>query len=201
MKYFNLKILLSCCLFFFSISSNAQKVPPLSAETASQVAKKQGNNRLYKGGAIGGHISNNSLYVSIAPQVGYRIVNGKVFKILPGVSFMYQYYQSTNGFFDFSSKNFSTNVYGPCVFTRFYLKNFFVHGEYRYLWYQASQYLENGAYSKISSHDDFLLVGIGMFFPVGRNKEISVSILIDVLKHKDNYKIHDNPSVNIAFSF
>lgn len=198
------KQLIICCLCLILCNIVAQAAHSDSAETippSTINSGKFGLRKMYFGGGIGGHVSNNSLYFNVFPQIGYRLVDTKIFDFVPGVSFTYQYYQATDGFLKTSPDNYSTNVYGPGVFARFYLKNFFAHAEYQYLWYQTPEWLPNGSYKNVKANDDFLLVGVGVKFPVGRRSGISVSVLFDVLQHQDDYKIYDNPVVNIGFSF
>lgn len=176
-----------------STSTKSKDTSP-KAKKIKNPSQKSHKNKLFIGGGIGGHISEHNLYFNISPQVGYRLVNTRLFKLIPGISFTYQYNQYTEEWFKTSSKNPSTSVYGPGVFARFFVKNFFAHAEYQYLWY--SPYYENG-----TNQDDFLLVGAGMHFPIAKRMGFSVSVLFDVLPHSDNYKIYQNPIINFGISF
>ncbi|MDD4847952.1 MAG: hypothetical protein PHR53_04210 [Bacteroidales bacterium] len=214
MKHFLFNFFLVGCFCISSMNLTAQTdslitpaEPVVAEQPAPQVAKPAPNKakkgtktssfnarRLFFGGGIGGHISNSSLYFNIAPQVGYYLVNGRIFRFLPGVSFTYQYYQATDGFLQIDKNYPSNNIYGPGVFTRFFVNNFFAHAEYQYLWYKLNTK---------TIQDDYLLVGVGMRFPMGKRGGVTVSVLLDVLPHDKNegYTIYDNPIVNIGFSF
>lgn len=210
--FFKTLIIFLFCSFSLNLSSQTEVInmsnntksailqssdEPLFSQPISTLQQSGSNfnfDRLFLGGSLGGHISNNSYYFNISPQIGYYILKYPRFKLLQGASFMFQYYQTTTAIFQARNTYSPQIIYGPGLFTRCYYKDFFTHAEFQHLWNQ---------YDNKKIDDNYFLIGVGASFTGSGRFGLSLSILFDVLSHqKEEYeKIYDNPIISIGVTF
>jgi hypothetical protein len=149
--------------------------------------------------------------INISPEIMIRTVDQLHF----GIGFSYDYYEAKQYFLDDSTKSyidFKANVYGGRIFTRYYLRilfdnflgNFFVHGEYEYLYY-TRPYKEdpkgniidpyNYTYSKGKDVQEISSLFIG----VGYEQSISPRAFIDILILYNLNETYNSPYANPVF--
>lgn len=137
--------------------------------------------RIYFGGGLGLSMGRYQTNVSLSPIVGYMITQ----QWSAGVGVMYQYIKLKN-------YDFSYNVWGGKLFTRYNINQFFIQSEYDYVTFNFDENNRDTATR--------LLAGGGISQPLGNKGAINLVALYDLTYN--NTGPYDSPWVfRIYFSF
>ncbi|TVR79006.1 MAG: hypothetical protein EA412_07180 [Chitinophagaceae bacterium] len=143
--------------------------------------------RFFMGGGIGAGFGTYT-YVNVSPMAGYFVTD----RLALGLGGIYQY-------FNYRPYNFSTNIYGGSVFSRFYiLENFFAHAEYEVINLEGFV-IDNtgGIVERGRLNVDAFYLGGGYAQPVGRNSAFYFMALFDLLQSQ--YSVNRNPVIRVGF--
>ncbi len=156
----------------FSSSAIAQNPEPVFEDDKFK-------DRIYLGGNFG-LMFGTFTFVDVSPLVGYRVTND--FSV--GLGATYIYWSGSYRTFSGNQVNYKSNIYGGRVFARHNVfKNYFLHAEYESLNFQFYNPLA-GAGELQREWVPGLMLGGGLFQPLGRRSGINMMVLYNVL--------HDN---------
>lgn len=166
-------------LNLFALKLTAQ--PPQSGETFWD--------KVYFGGNFGLQFGNQTL-VDINPLVGYRLTE----KLSVGFSATYIYYHITDSYYQL---DYSTNIYGGSIFTRYYLlENIFAHVEGEVLNLEVPDYFRN----RFVRENIFgFYVGGGYRQPLGDRSSLNILLLYNL--NEDRNSPYQNPIIRVGFGF
>ncbi|MFY0624773.1 MAG: hypothetical protein JXR07_00645 [Reichenbachiella sp.] len=148
--------------------------------------------------SFGFSFGQGSLYLTAAPAVGYKILDGWDAGV--GMFYSYSKFDEQPGYFGYSS-----NTIGGNFFSRFVIKEpFFIMAQYEVM----GTVLEidapnNGGYSEERDPYDAFLAGGGIMQPVGRNGAFVASILYN-FSYNSNDPFDNGPYTSpyaISFGF
>lgn len=148
------------------------------------------SDRLFFGGNFGLQFGDYT-YININPLAGYKITD----KFSAGLSITYIYYKVNDDYYGY---DYSTNVYGGSIFSRYLLfENLFAHAELEMLNMEVYDYFNN---PKGRQTVPSLLLGAGYRMPMGMNSSFSIMALFEVLE--DPYSPYQaNPIIRIGVGF
>ena len=152
------------------------------------------NNKFFTGGGLGFQFGTVTI-IDVSPIIGYMITDN----LAIGTSFTYQYLNDKR-----YSPNYSTNVYGGSLFTRYYMFNdFFAHAEYEILNYDYYTYYfsSNGSFvekEKMNVTVSNILLWGGYRQLVGGRTYINLMILLYF--NESIYSIYSNPIFMIGIN-
>lgn len=186
------KIILIICLFLSS-AAYAQR-------TFEEGEKPELKDRIYFGGSFAATFGTvTSVYIS--PVVGYMITPG----LSGGIGITYQYYKDNR-----YSTSYNSNSYGGRLFLRQNINiiklPLFVYGEYETLNMEGPNYDPiNDDYYYSRDWYPRVLLGGGLFQPMGKRGGFYIAVLYDVI-HSGNSTTNPSPYgsawvYRIGFSF
>jgi hypothetical protein len=130
------------------------------------------NERFIVGGGLGLSISSVQDFVSVSPEVGYRVTA----RLIPGIGITYRY---TN--YKYFRPSIKLSDYGVSPFVRFIVhKNIFIHTEVQYLNYE----FPTSSTETIRRDFTSFLAGGGFFQPVGGRASLYIMALYN-FSYKD----------------
>jgi len=138
-------------------------------------------NKIFLGGNFGLQFGNTTI-INISPNISYKVTEN----LIGGIGVIYQYY-------NFKDYNYSTNVYGFNIFTRYYFySNLFGHAEYELINMDSPMYLK-----KKRINVDSFFIGGGITKKMSENSSINFYILWNMLE--EIYTPYENPIIRISF--
>lgn len=168
----------------------APEPAPRENEPAARNSSGSGSfeNRIFTGGDFGLQFG-SSTYILVAPLVGYRITE----QFSAGITGKYIYYSIKD---DYAGFDYSTNIYGGGVFTRYnVMEEIFLHAEFEAL----SMEVPISVYEMNRRIVSGLFLGAGYRQFIGDYSSLNLMILFDVIE--DKYSPYTNPQVHIGFDF
>jgi hypothetical protein len=151
--------------------------------------------RFFYGGHVGFAYTGDYTELHVAPLVGFQITTYWSAGVQPAYHYLYD-----RGY----SKN-STHGFGGGVFTRYSLpipalrqvgSDIFIHAEYECMYFKKNFKQENRSETHTQNS---LLVGAGMYIPLGGRMRFSVAALWNVLNLDGEYAA--TPTVRAGFTF
>ncbi|MEZ4721147.1 MAG: hypothetical protein R2813_04640 [Flavobacteriales bacterium] len=178
MRYFLSMVILLICL-----NLGAQDFGMDSGRSTPKKDKIPLKERLFFGGNLGAQFGNYT-YVSIAPMGGYKITDRWSVGLQPSYTYISLKSQTYN---------FSDNIYGGSVFTRyFFFKGLFAHTEYNML---NGNWRGNGERFSVNS----FLVGGGYLHRFTDRAGFGLTLLFNLLDSP--YSPYQNPILNAGFTY
>jgi hypothetical protein len=190
-----LRSLLIISLAFSALSVSAQIEESVVPEKQKTEGKPRISEKLVFGGEIG--LSFGSItYIKIAPIVGYRLTD----RLLAGLGPIYIYEK-------YKYYNYENSMYGGKIFTSFTIikgsdkggilgiGNIQLHVENEVLNVEKYDVLNERLWI------DNLLLGGGLYQPIGGRAGISVYVLFDVTQNKYSPYYSNNPVFKFGFNF
>ena len=172
-------------LFFFANSAIGQMHTVERKENQSQ---KRFADNLFFGGIVGLQFGSQTR-IEIAPIIGYKITE----RLSAGLGLKYIYYKIKD---NYSTLNYSTNIYGGGPFARFTLfEGLFLHGEYEILNLEVPDLNYNLKRENITS----VFLGGGYRQMIGDRSSIDLLILYNVNDNRNSP--YNNPVIRIGFGF
>ncbi|HNQ13780.1 MAG TPA: hypothetical protein PKH65_10010 [Bacteroidia bacterium] len=164
----------------FTLICIASTVP--AQEKNSEKSKIPIKDRIYFGGNLGLQFGNYTL-IELSPLVGYRFTE----RFSSGLGLTYMYY-------DVKDLDYSTNIYGGRVFSRFSItESIFAHSEYELL------NLEVFDFNQLKRRNvDALFIGGGIQQSLGRSGGLYLMVLLDIIEHR--YSPYANPVIRVGFT-
>lgn len=143
---------------------------------------KSFSDRVFFGGNLGLQFGTYT-FIDVSPLVGYEITE----KLSAGVGFTYLYYKDR-------IYDYSTNIYGGRVFTRYnIIENFFAHGEYEILNLETFDLIDKRM--NITN----ILVGGGYRQHIGGRTYFNLLVLWNI--NESAYSPYQNPIIRGGISF
>jgi hypothetical protein len=189
------RLLFIFSLLMLSVCAYSQVEESVTPEIEEQKERSRIPERLLFGGEIG--LSFGTItYIKIAPLVGYRLTD----RLSAGLGPIYIYEK-------YNDYNFETSMYGGKAIVSFTvfkgtgtpertgIGNIMLHVENEVL--SVEKY--DPPYDRIWI--DNLLLGGGLFQPIGNRAGISIYLLWDVTQNKYSPYYSNNPVVKFGFSF
>lgn len=172
-------------LFFFSFFAKGQM--PITERKENQSSKKFTDN-LFFGGNFGLQFGSQT-YIELAPIIGYKITE----RFSAGLGLKYIYYKIKD---NYSTLNYSTNIYGGGPFARFTLyEGLFLHGEYEILNLEVPDLYYNLKRENITS----VFLGGGYRQMIGDRSSIDFLFLYNINENRNSPYV--NPVIRIGFGF
>lgn len=190
-----LRLLFIISLTFAALDISAQIEESVVPEKQKKEEKARISERLLFGGEIG--LSFGSItYIKIAPVVGYRLTD----RLLAGLGPIYIYE-------NYKYYDWETSMYGGKLFTSFTIVK--GAGEGGFLSLGSIQLHVENEVLNVEKYDfenerlwiDNLLLGGGLYQPLGGRAGISIYVLFDVTQNKYSPYYSNNPVFKFGFNF
>jgi len=181
-------------LLFISLSAFSQVEEKVKPETGEQKEKLPLGQRIVFGADIG--LSFGSItYIKLAPDVGYRFTN----RLTMGLGPIYIYER-------YKHYNWETSIYGGKLFASFTVYNG-SQKENRFGIGDLMFHVENEIVN-VEKFDDLeriwidnVLVGAGLYQPLGGRVGVSIFILWDITQNRYSPYYLNNPIFKFSFNF
>jgi hypothetical protein len=196
------QVALVFCFLFLSITAFSQVEEKVSPESGENNEKVPFSQRLVFGGDIG--LSFGSItYIKLAPTIGYRLTD----RSTAGLGPIYIYerqklYDQFNNYYKWETSVYGGKVYGSYTIykgvereNRFGIGNILLHAENEVVSVEKWDDLHSRIWI------DNVLLGAGLFQPIGGRFGISIFVLFDVTQNKYSPYFMNNPIFKFSLNY